>query len=190
MPPPFCYVTAAQVGKPGEEQLRLWAHHSSTASVPDQVLRHIGDEHVSFVFTLEVDGRPVEAEPPLAPLPPPAAVGAGALGPRLSRRQQLAPGATALAPARPAAAAVSVQAGASPAQTQAAQQQQRQQGLQPHAAAAKENMASNAPTAAGGSKLGLRATGLTGSAACHSQGLAAAVKRAVHVLSDSDEDFK
>lgn len=25
-----------QVGKPGEEQLRLWGHHTSTATVPDQ----------------------------------------------------------------------------------------------------------------------------------------------------------
>ncbi|KAL4440282.1 hypothetical protein ABPG75_003283 [Micractinium tetrahymenae] len=57
-----------QVGKPGEEQLRLWGHHTSTATVPDQVLQKIGDEHISFVFTLEVDGKAVDPEPPLVPL--------------------------------------------------------------------------------------------------------------------------
>ena len=31
-------------------------------------MQQIGDEWVSFVFSLQVDGRPVDPEPPLAPL--------------------------------------------------------------------------------------------------------------------------
>ncbi len=30
----FALPTGPQVGKPGEEQLKLWGHHSSTATVP------------------------------------------------------------------------------------------------------------------------------------------------------------
>lgn len=33
-----------------------------------QVLQKIGDEHICFVFTLEVDGKAVDPEPPLVPL--------------------------------------------------------------------------------------------------------------------------
>jgi hypothetical protein len=46
-----------QVGAPAEEDLRLWGHHSNTATVPDEILRKIGAEHpdrISFVFTCQV----------------------------------------------------------------------------------------------------------------------------------------
>lgn len=74
-----------QVGKPSEEQLRLWGHHSSTATVPDQAIQQIGDEFVSFVFSLEVDGKHIDPEPPLAPLAQHAQHGLGGAGQRQRR---------------------------------------------------------------------------------------------------------
>ncbi|EFN53964.1 hypothetical protein CHLNCDRAFT_136249 [Chlorella variabilis] len=186
------------VGKPGEEQLRLWAHHSTTATVPDQVLRRIGDDHVSFVFSLEVDGREVPPEPPLEPLPQRAQQqGHATHGGRLHR--QPVPGAMpAAARAPPAAAAAAALAArqaeqaAAPAAPVPQQQQQQKQQQGP----AKENAASNAALASGsrlalpGRKLHQHAAAAAGAGAKRPPGLAAAVQHAVHTVSDSDDDFK
>ncbi|KAK9834193.1 hypothetical protein WJX81_007238 [Elliptochloris bilobata] len=71
-------VCRAQVGAPAEEDLQSWGQHSSTETVPDEVMRYIGCQLpgvVSFVFSCQVDGKPLEHEAPLAPLaastPPP-----------------------------------------------------------------------------------------------------------------------
>ena len=40
--------------------MKDWAWHSSTDTVDDEVLKLIGDEHISFVFSLHVDGMPVK----------------------------------------------------------------------------------------------------------------------------------
>lgn len=153
-----------QVGKPGEEQLRLWGHHSSTTSVPDPVLRQIGDEWVSFVFSLQVDGRAIDPEPPLVPLsqpggqgpgrrrlgggvaPRPAAAVVGGSRPAAAVGQQAAAGAAAAArPVAPTAAVVAARPTASaaasvPSDTVASTAGQQQQ--QPMIA--KENAGSNA----------------------------------------------
>jgi hypothetical protein len=100
LPPP-----RLQVGKPGEEQLRLWGHHSTTATVPDQVMQQIGDEHISFVFSLQVDGKAIDPEPPLAPL---AQQPVGAAG---QRRPVVLGGARPVAVVAAATAAASVAAG-------------------------------------------------------------------------------
>eukprot|EP00873_Tetraselmis_striata_P027428 jgi/Tetstr1/447692/TSEL_035049.t1 len=54
-----------QVDEPAEEDLKHWAHNSTTASVPDRVMRSIGDEHVSFIFSCNVSGKALEGEQPL-----------------------------------------------------------------------------------------------------------------------------
>ncbi|KAK9808913.1 hypothetical protein WJX72_006358 [[Myrmecia] bisecta] len=56
-------VHRAQVGAPAEEDLKSWGQHSSTATVPDAVMQHIGDEQVSFVFSCQVEGKPLDNEP-------------------------------------------------------------------------------------------------------------------------------
>jgi hypothetical protein len=61
-----------QVGVPGEEDLKAWGHHGSVASVPDAVLRQIGDEHITFVFSCQIEGREVEDDRPLSLPAPPA----------------------------------------------------------------------------------------------------------------------
>ena len=104
-----------QEGKPAEEDLKGWGHHSSMETVPDQLMQQIGGEHVSFVFSLEVDGRDVEPEAPLPPIQQramgaaAAAAGPAGLGPR---------------PRQPAAALHP------PPQQQQVQQQQRVQQQQ------------------------------------------------------------
>ena len=43
-----------QVGAPAEEDLKSWGQHTSTSTVPDSIMRTIGQElpgQVSFVFT-------------------------------------------------------------------------------------------------------------------------------------------
>ncbi|GAB4814175.1 hypothetical protein N2152v2_001221 [Parachlorella kessleri] len=55
-------ICKAQVGKPAEEDLQSWGHHSSVDSVPDPVMQQIGGEHVSFVFSCQVDGKALEPE--------------------------------------------------------------------------------------------------------------------------------
>eukprot|EP00195_Chlamydomonas_chlamydogama_P012357 CAMPEP_0202906302 /NCGR_PEP_ID=MMETSP1392-20130828/38231_1 /ASSEMBLY_ACC=CAM_ASM_000868 /TAXON_ID=225041 /ORGANISM="Chlamydomonas chlamydogama, Strain SAG 11-48b" /LENGTH=1035 /DNA_ID=CAMNT_0049594745 /DNA_START=120 /DNA_END=3227 /DNA_ORIENTATION=+ len=62
-----------QVGAPTEEDLKNWGHHSSAATLPDAVMMRVADPEVSFIFTCEVDGKPVEEEEP---------------GPRAGARQQ------------------------------------------------------------------------------------------------------
>lgn len=50
------------MGAPTEEELKDWAWHSEVQGVDDEVLRTIGGEHISFVFTLHVPGCPVEEQ--------------------------------------------------------------------------------------------------------------------------------
>lgn len=52
-----------QVGKPAEEDLANWAQHSTADTVPDEVMRHIAGEEVTFVFSNQVDGKAVEEQP-------------------------------------------------------------------------------------------------------------------------------
>jgi hypothetical protein len=150
-----------QVGKPGEEQLRLWGHHSTTATVPDQVMQQIGDEHISFVFSLQVDGKAIDPEPPLAPLAQ-QLVGAaggqqrrpGALGG--ARPMVAMAGGTAAAAAAAGRPAAVQQQQAGPSRPAVQQQQPMQQPQQPRqpppqpppqqasvAPAAKENAVAN-----------------------------------------------
>jgi hypothetical protein len=56
-PTPIPGTVRRQMGKPAEADLRLWAHHWSSSTVSDTVLREAGGEDVTFVFALEVDGR-------------------------------------------------------------------------------------------------------------------------------------
>ena len=248
------YHCPVQVGKPGEEQLKLWGHHSSTATVPvrsrdlagcladasacavgagvgcahafrsrllappllpladsalactnwlpilppsasnqDQVMQQIGDEWVSFVFSLQVDGRPVDPEPPLAPLA--QHPGVGAPGGPARRPGGVRPGMAAAAaagggvqrPAAAAAVAVPQQMAAVAAPAAAAP------GPVPAPApapASKENAASNAAVAAGqriGSRLALpqRPKPAAAPAAAKVQ-----PQRAAVIISDSEDDFK
>lgn len=53
-------MTLAQIGAPTEEEVKEWAWHSDVQNVDDEVLRVIGDEHISFAFTLHVSGCPVQ----------------------------------------------------------------------------------------------------------------------------------
>jgi hypothetical protein len=207
----LCVCGGQQVGKPSEEQLRLWAHHSDTATVPDQVLRRIGGEHVSFVFSLEVEGRAVDPEPPLQLLPKAPAnhhqLAAGRQQRRLpgpaSHTSQPALAAAASGTSRSAgplsaAAAASAMLAArrleaAPAAALPPQQQQQQQQPQ----AAKENAGTNVVEAPR-SRLALpRSKPASGAAAGalakravarHPAGLAAAAQRAVCTILDSDDD--
>jgi hypothetical protein len=49
-----------QIGAPTEEEVKDWAWHSDVNQVDDEVLRVIGADHISFVFTLHVPGCPVQ----------------------------------------------------------------------------------------------------------------------------------
>eukprot|EP00898_Chlorokybus_atmophyticus_P001537 jgi/Chlat1/2384/Chrsp17S02818 len=46
-----------QVGTPAEEDLKDWAHHAEAATVPDSITQRIGDEHIGFVFTCQINGQ-------------------------------------------------------------------------------------------------------------------------------------
>ena len=47
-------VATVQVGKPAEEDLRNWGHHTSVHSVPDPVMQAVGQQHVTFIFSCQV----------------------------------------------------------------------------------------------------------------------------------------
>jgi hypothetical protein len=49
-------VRVLQIGAPTEEELKDWAWHSNVQTVDDEVLRVIGGNDISFVFTLHVPG--------------------------------------------------------------------------------------------------------------------------------------
>ncbi|CAL8470234.1 g9776 [Coccomyxa elongata] len=54
-----------QVGAPAEEDLKSWGQHTSTSTVPDSIMRTIGQElpgQVSFVFTCKASGKAIEGE--------------------------------------------------------------------------------------------------------------------------------
>ncbi|GMH34356.1 hypothetical protein BSKO_02190 [Bryopsis sp. KO-2023] len=51
-----------QVGNPSEEDLENWGRHFSVETVPDEVMHRAAGGHVSFVFTCEIDGKPIEEE--------------------------------------------------------------------------------------------------------------------------------
>ena len=57
-----------QSGNPKEEELADWGHHSSPSTVPDQCMQLCGEDDVTFVFSCQVDGRPVDPDPDLMPL--------------------------------------------------------------------------------------------------------------------------
>eukprot|EP00887_Chlorella_sp_A99_P002466 scaffold10.g2466.t1 len=120
-----------QEGKPAEEDLKRWGHHSSVSTVPDQVIQQIGPEHISFVFTLEVDGRDVEPEAPLAPIQQRPLTGAAPQGPAVGGPQR-APRQVGPLHQRPQAAG---QRAAAVTRPLAQQQQQQQQQQQPAPAA-------------------------------------------------------
>lgn len=46
-----------QIGAPLEEDLKNWAHHSGTNTVPDLILQAAAGDEVSFVFTCQIDGK-------------------------------------------------------------------------------------------------------------------------------------
>ncbi|KAL6768149.1 RAD54B [Auxenochlorella protothecoides x Auxenochlorella symbiontica] len=80
-----------QVGHPPEEDLGSWAHHRSVHSVPDPALREAGGEHVSFVFALDVAGRDIGPEAPLAPVARRPGSGAAPWGGRAGPGRSAAP---------------------------------------------------------------------------------------------------
>ena len=45
---------ALQVGKPAEEDLKSWGHHSSPSTVPDDIMAQADPSVVSFVFSCQV----------------------------------------------------------------------------------------------------------------------------------------
>lgn len=49
-----------QIEQPSEDEVKDWAWHSSVDSVDDEVLRVVGGESVSFVFSLHVPGCEVQ----------------------------------------------------------------------------------------------------------------------------------
>jgi DNA repair and recombination protein RAD54 and RAD54-like protein len=69
-------ILSPQNGKPKEEDLAAWGHHSEATTVPDEVMKLAGGEDVTFVFSCQVDGREVPEDPPLVPLGQGKAVGA------------------------------------------------------------------------------------------------------------------
>lgn len=100
-------IARPQAGKPAEEDLQAWAHHSDPATVPDAVMQRIGGEHVSFVFSCSIEGRDVAPEKPLGPDKPPGVArqhgGGGGGGGGLRHRGLVIrpPEAPAPAPAQP-----------------------------------------------------------------------------------------
>ncbi|KFM27422.1 DNA repair and recombination protein RAD54-like protein [Auxenochlorella protothecoides] len=82
---------AGPVGHPPEEDLGSWAHHRSVHSVPDPALREAGGEHVSFVFALDVAGRDIGPEAPLAPVARRPGSGAAPWGGRAGPGRSAAP---------------------------------------------------------------------------------------------------
>ena len=70
----------AQDGKPKEEDLASWGHHSDPRTVPDDCMKLSGGEDVTFVFSCEIDGRDVPLDPPLVPLGQGKAATAGVAG--------------------------------------------------------------------------------------------------------------
>ncbi len=150
-------------------------------------MQQIGDEWVSFVFSLQVDGRPVDPEPPLAPLaqqPGGAAPGGHARRPGGVRPALVGGAAPGGEMKRPVAAAVAAQqhtAAAPAAATVAA--------APVLGAVSKENAASNAVPAAGqrmGSRLALPERPKPAAAAKPT----AQPQRAAVIISDSEDDFK
>uniref|UniRef100_A0A0D9VLE4 DNA repair and recombination protein RAD54 n=1 Tax=Leersia perrieri TaxID=77586 RepID=A0A0D9VLE4_9ORYZ len=51
-----------QIGRPSEEDLGSWGHHSDPSTVPDTILQSSAGDEVSFVFTNQVDGKLVPVE--------------------------------------------------------------------------------------------------------------------------------
>lgn len=56
-----------QIEQPTEDEVKDWAWHSSVESVDDEVLRVIGEESISFVFTLHVPGCEVQEQCGIVP---------------------------------------------------------------------------------------------------------------------------
>ena len=55
-----------QTGQPSEDEVKDWGWHSSRDTVDDDVLREIGADTVSFVFSLHVPGCEVQESSGLA----------------------------------------------------------------------------------------------------------------------------
>ena len=51
---PDLSIATMQVGKPAEEDLKNWGHHTSVDSVPDPVMQAVGQQHVTFIFSCQV----------------------------------------------------------------------------------------------------------------------------------------
>uniref|UniRef100_J3LHD5 DNA repair and recombination protein RAD54 n=2 Tax=Oryza brachyantha TaxID=4533 RepID=J3LHD5_ORYBR len=51
-----------QIGRPSEEDLGSWGHHSDPSTVPDTILQCSAGDEVSFVFTNQIDGKLVPVE--------------------------------------------------------------------------------------------------------------------------------
>lgn len=75
-------VDKKQQGNPKEDDLANWGLHSDVSTVPDQCLQLCGRDDVSFVFSCQVDGRPVPPESPLLPATDQKPSSRTVLGPR------------------------------------------------------------------------------------------------------------
>ena len=69
-----------QTGQPSEDEVKDWGWHSSRSTVDDDVLREIGADNVSFVFSLHVPGCEVQDSSGLASGPRGAAGARGGVG--------------------------------------------------------------------------------------------------------------
>jgi hypothetical protein len=75
-------VDKKQQGNPKEDDLANWGLHSDVSTVPDRCLQLCGRDDVSFVFSCQVDGRPVPPESPLLPATDQKPSSRTVLGPR------------------------------------------------------------------------------------------------------------
>lgn len=169
-------------------------HSLLTSPAQDQVMQQIGDEWVSFVFSLQVDGRPVDPEPPLAPLAQQPS-GTGMAG-HARRAGGVRPALATGAPAggemkRPAVAQVAARQQTAAAPPPAPAPAATMPAAPAPAAVFKENAASNAAAAVAGQRAGSR---LALPQRPKPMAAAAAAKpapqRAAVVISDSEDDFK
>ncbi len=63
----------SQIGAPAEEDLKSWGHHSSCSgdwsTVPDPLFARAAGSDVTFVFTCEVQGKPIDESAQRKPRP-------------------------------------------------------------------------------------------------------------------------
>ena len=90
VPAPEGPIHKLQHGKPAQEDLTNWGHHSSCGTVDDEVLRDVAGQDVTFVFTCAVDGKDeglhphgyesMRVPPPAPAVPQPARANAARAG--------------------------------------------------------------------------------------------------------------